>query len=119
MNKILQFDGNVSVSSVSSNESQDQFPLINRNNRASSLPTVATYNMRSLLPKVNSLKTDINGRDIDVAFLQEIWEDSDDLIYQYEIEKMFELNGLKYVSSPRKKGGGKCAYGGAAMICIH
>ena len=72
MYKISQFDGNVSINSVSSNETDDHFPAINRNNKAQRLPTVATYNLRSLLPKVKSLKTDIIEREIDVAFLQEI-----------------------------------------------
>ena len=91
-------------------------PKLDRNETALSLPIVATYNLRSLFPKVNSLKTDILERNIDVAFLQEIWEDSGNEKYQKEVEKMYELDGLKYVSTPRPKGKAKAAYGGAGLI---
>ena len=91
-------------------------PKLDRNETALSLPIVATYNLRSLFPKVNSLKTDILERNIDVAFLQEIWEDSGNEKYQKEVEKMYELDGLKYVSTPQLKGTAKAAYGGAGLI---
>ena len=41
---------------------------------AVSLPSVATYNCRSLFPKIDSLKTDLLERQIDVGFLTEIWQ---------------------------------------------
>ena len=114
MNKLSQLDGNVSISSSSSS------PNLDRNQTALSLPTIATYNLRSLLPKVNSLKTDILERQIDIAFLQEIWEDSENSNFQEEIEKMYQLNNLKYASSPRPKVQYKtkrnAAYGGTAVI---
>ena len=63
---IGQFDGNVSVCSSSDK--------IDKITAALSLPTVATYNLRSLFPKIGSLKTDLIERKIDVGFLTEIWE---------------------------------------------
>ena len=97
--KIQQLDGNDSIclsnSSVITN--------IEQHNTALTLPIIATYNLRSLLPKVKSLKTDLIEREIDLAFLQEIWEDSGNEKYQFEVEKMFEENGLLYRSSPRPK----------------
>ena len=80
------------------------------------LPTVATFNLRSLPPKIQSLKCDIIERNVDVAFLQEIWEKNGNESFTSEIEKMFELQGLRYYSNPRplnKKGG---AYGGVAVV---
>ena len=53
---------------------------------SSSLPVIATYNARSLPPKIKSLKTDLVERFIDVAFIQEIWE-NDKEEYRSEIEK--------------------------------
>ena len=91
-------------------------PNINYVQTAQNLSIVATYNLRSLLPKVNSLKLDLLERNIDVAFLQEIWEDRENVAYQSEVEKMFEIDGMLYKSSPRNKGGLKVAYGGAAFI---
>ena len=57
--------------------------------------------MRSLLPKVNSLKVDLLERNIDVGFLQEIWEDSGNEHYQYEVEKIFQMHGLQFIFLPQ------------------
>ena len=84
---------------------------------ALSLPTVATYNLRSLFPKVGNFTTDMLERQIDCAFLSEIWENIHSKEHQYEIEKMLEVSGLKYVSCarpPNAKNG--VSYGGAAIV---
>ena len=58
------------------------------------LPVIASYNLRSMMPKLQSLKTDILERNVDIALLQEIWEKvvfEDDLPQQgkpFETEKM-------------------------------
>ena len=68
------------------------------------------------MPKIESLKTDIIERGIDIAFLQEIWENEKKESHSLKVENMFELLGLHYYSNPRpltKKG---YAYGGAAII---
>ena len=75
------------------------------------MPVVATYNMRSLFPKIGNLKTDILERSIDCAFLCEIWEKSEKKDHQMQIEEMLENNGLKYISTARPSG-----WGGAAII---
>ena len=59
------------------------------------LPVVATYNLRSLMPKIQHLKTDIVERNVDLAFLQEVWEQSDNVDHKAEIETMLEIDGLK------------------------
>ena len=51
--------------------------------------------MRSLFPKLGNLKTDIKERNIDLAFLCEIWEKKESKTHKLEIEKMLELEGLK------------------------
>ena len=68
ISNIEQLDGNVSV--FPSNVKVDKITA------ALSLPTAATYNLRSLFPKIESLKTDLLERKIDVSFLTEIWEQS-------------------------------------------
>ena len=47
-------------------------------------------------------------RDIDVAFLSEVWERSENKKHQYKIEEMLELRGIHYISTPRpgRRGGG-------------
>ena len=80
------------------------------------LPTVATYNLRSMIPKIGSLTTDILERRIDCAFLTEIWENEDNQNHQFEIEKLLELHGLQYISSSRKPNSKGVAYGGAAIL---
>ena len=76
-----------------------------------SLPIISVSNLRSLLPKVNNFKNDILERDIGLALLSEIWEVKGKKKHMVEITKMLELEGLKYISTPRgsyKRGGG-CA----------
>ena len=60
---ICQLDGNDSVCLDNVNIRQDKITA------ALNLPTVATYNLRSLFPKVESLKKDLLERKVDVGFL--------------------------------------------------
>ena len=83
---------------------------------ALNLPVVATYNLRSLFPKVGNLTTDILERKVDVGFLTEIWENTEKKEHSLEIEKLLETSGLQYLSTarpPNKKG---VSYGGAAIV---
>ena len=76
---------------------------------ALNLPIVAAYNARSLFPKIGKFKTDMLERKVSVAFVSEVWEKSEDKQHTFEVEKMLELNGLKYFSKSRpsnKRGGG-------------
>ena len=83
---------------------------------ALSLPTVATYNLRSLFPKIGNLSTDMLERHVDVGFLTEIWENSANLEHQLEIEKLLEMKGLKYISTARPPNSKGVCYGGAAIV---
>ena len=80
-------------------------------NSAIHLPVLATYNLRSFFPKVKNVKNDIIERSIDCAFLSEIWEKKESKNHKIEIEKMLEMEGLKYISTPRPRG-----WGGAAIL---
>ena len=84
---------------------------IKRDNRlevGESLPIIAVSNLRSLTPKLYNFKNDMIEREISVALLSEVWEKANCKKQQYEIEKMLQLEGLKYISTPRttKRGGG-------------
>ena len=109
---IGQLDGNETIlSDINQNsvsESTTREMLI--------MPTVASYNMRSLIPKINNFKDDILERGIDCAFLSEIWENSESEKHQYELEKLFQLHGLQYFSSTRPKNKKGVSYGGTAVV---
>ena len=84
---------------------------IKRDNRVAKsefLPIISVSNMRSLGPKLQNFRTDMLERKISAALLTEVWEQTSCKKQQYEIEKMFQLDGLKYISTPRtqKRGGG-------------
>ena len=83
---------------------------------ALSLPTVASYNLRSMLPKLENLTTDLLERKIDCGFCQEIWYKETDKKQNYEIEKMLELKGLKFISTSRKPNKLGVSHGGAGII---
>ena len=89
---------------------------IDRLSAATCLPTVATYNVRSLLPKLESLVTDITERSIQCAFLQEIWTSEENKNHQLEAEKLLELRGLKYFATTRKPNSKGVSHGGAAIL---
>ena len=72
--------------------------------------------MRSLIPKIKSLKNDIFERGVDLAFLQEVWEQTDSQSHQFEIEKLLEIDGLQYISNPRPKNDKGKSYGGVAIV---
>ena len=84
---------------------------IKRDNRfviGESLPIIAVSNLRSLAPKLNNFKQDMIEREISVGLLSEVWEKASCRKQQYEMEKMLQMDGLKYISTPRttKRGGG-------------
>ena len=78
--------------------------------KSSELPTLAATNMRSLPPKIRNFTEDILQRQVSVCFVSETWEQNGgSKKFQKEIERMFELFGLKFVSCSRpsnKRGGG-------------
>ena len=80
----------------------------NRMVKSEHLPIISVSNMRSLGPKLKNFRTDMIEREISAALLSEVWEKASCKKQQYEIEKIFQVDGLKYISTPRtqKRGGG-------------
>ena len=105
VSNIAQFDGNDSIVSDKQKRKPDKITS------ASYMPVVATYNCRSIFPKLGNLKKDILERNIQAAFCCEIWEKAENKQHQLKIEEMLEKDGLKYISTPRPSG-----LGGAAII---
>ena len=60
------------------------------------------------LSQILSLATDMEERSIDICCVSEIWEKAEDKVHQGQIESLLELNGIKYISNPRRgrRGGG-------------
>ena len=85
---------------------------IHRDNRkieALGLPKICNYNVRSLWSKTSNLSEDINERESDLIFLTEVWEKRENKKHQNKLTEMFEMSGIKYISTPRpgpKRGGG-------------
>ena len=84
---------------------------VRRDNRlvgCESLPIMSVSNLRSFWPKLNNFKNDMEMRDISLAMLSEVWEKQNCKKQQHELEKMLNMDGLKYISTPRttKRGGG-------------
>ena len=86
--------------------------MIRRDNKvlqALSLPKFSSYNMRSLMPKILNFGAEMEDRQCSLSFLVEIWQKSESKKHQFKIEELFELRGIKYISTPRpgnRRGGG-------------
>ena len=92
-------------------ESKSNRKTIKRDNKlllGDILPTIAVSNVRSLIPKIENVKNDILERGISLLLLSEVWEKASCKKQQFEIDKMCQMDGLKYISTPRlsKRGGG-------------
>ena len=84
---------------------------IRRDNRlmmSETLPIMSVSNLRSFWPKLNNFKNDMAQRDISLSMLSEVWEKANCKKQQLELDKMLNMDGLKYISTPRttKRGGG-------------
>ena len=85
---------------------------VKRDNRlilGESFTIISVSNLRALGPKLNNFVTDLFEREISLSLLSEIWEKVNCRKQQYEIEKMMQMDGLKYISNPctQKRGGGQ------------
>ena len=69
--------------------------------------------MRSLIPKIGHFGADMEDRNCDLSFLSEVWEKSENKKHQFKLEELFELRGMKYISTPRP---GTRRGGGAAIV---
>ena len=96
---------------INPTESKSNRKTIRRDNRlilSESLPILSVSNLRSLWPKLKNFKIDMAERNIGAAMLSEVWEKANCKKQQSELEKMLNMEGLKYISTPRltKRGGG-------------
>ena len=114
LSDIVQLDGNVSINS--DGDTIDIFRKSDKISAALSLSVVATYNLQSFSWKIGNLKTDMLERKIYCGFLTLIWENTEKKEHKGEIEKMLEIDGLKYISSARLPNAKGVSYGGAAIV---
>ena len=80
---IEQLDGNISIDLNNKR--------VNRAEAALGLPVITTNNLRSMMPKIKSLKADIIERNVDISFLQEIWEQSDSDNFKMKLKQCLSL----------------------------
>ena len=71
------------------------------------------YHCLSLIPKIGHFGPDMEDRNCDLSFLSEVWEKSENKRHQFKLEELFELKGMKYISTPRP---GARRGGGAAIV---
>ena len=77
--------------------------------QALSLPSIMSYNVRSIWGKLNNLADDIKERSGQIVFLCEILEKSQCKKHKQKIEELLEMKNIQYISTPRpgaKRGGG-------------
>ena len=85
---------------------------IKRNNKvlqSRGIPSISVSNVRSLKPRINSYMNDLSESGISVGLISELWEKEGDSEFELSLERVFEMKGLKYISTPRrnlKRGGG-------------
>ena len=81
----------------------------NRKVEALTLPRIVNYNMRSFFPKCANFAQDVHERESDAIFLTEVWDKQENKKHQNKIEELLEMQGIKYISTPRpgaQRGGG-------------
>ena len=79
-----------------------------------SAPRIALYNVRSAWSKWSNISEDIKMRSSSLCFLTEVWQKAEKMKHQRAIESMLEMNGIKYISTPRP---GARRGGMTAMAC--
>ena len=79
------------------------------------MPTIAATNTRSLLPNIQNFAEDLIQRQITACFVSEIWMKENNIKFQEEVERMFELQGLHIISCPRPQN----RTGGGATIVVN
>ena len=78
------------------------------------MPRITLYNMRSAWSKLDNLAEDMLMRKTDLSILTEVWHMAENRKHEEAIERMLELHGVKYVSTPRP---GARRGGGTALAC--
>ena len=112
MSIIQQLDGNISFSESENSLITSPPPTLHdKISDAAYLPAIATYNMRSLFLKIGNVKNDLLERGILLGFFSEIWQKLENKSHKFEIERMLEGEGLKYISTAHPSG-----WRGAAII---
>ena len=90
---------------------------VKRNNKAIvalTLPNIMVTNHRSLFPKFNNLIDELIENEMHLGLHSEIWEDGSNVAHKNKVEEALEIQGIKYISTPRRGRRG----GGAAITLI-
>ena len=104
----------VAASSIPRTNSRVTIRRDNRTLLALSLPSIFVTNHRSFFPKCKNFLDEMFELNMQLGLHSEIWEDKENKNHQHMIEEAFELQGVRYISNPRKNRRG----GGAAITLI-
>ena len=78
--------------------------------RCGMLPTVSVPNARSIFPKINRFLEDMKMRSISVSLISETWHKESKKKHVHEVQRILNMEGIKFVSAARPGGrrGGGC-----------
>ena len=81
---------------------------------------ISTNICRSIFPKNQSVVEDMRMRSINCILASESWEKAASKKLQKEVERLFEIEGLKMISKARKyrRGGGVCILADISKVSI-
>ena len=85
----------------------------NRFEKCDMLPTVSVPNTRSIFPKINNFVQDMRMRSISLALTSETWHRESKKRHKNDIERLLNMEGMKFISAAR--GGGRRG-GGCGII---
>ena len=82
---------------------------------------ISTNICRSIFPKNQSVVEDMRMRSINCILASESWEKAASKKLQKEVERLFEIEGLKMISKARRyrRGGGVCILADIRKISIN
>ena len=86
----------------------DEPEIIEPNKHLINYPTLLSTNVRSLIPKIDSICSTLEEEKVAIAFLSELWLQGKNPLHQRELDRRLNMEGLEFFTNSRaaKRGGG-------------
>ena len=81
------------------------------------VPSIAVANLRSLRPRINAVIEKMENETIDILLINEVWEPEKNATFLNEIEKTYELKGLKILTCGSRPNGKRGGGAGVVVNC--
>ena len=130
LSMIPQFDGNATLLSSESDRDQASPSVTNPSEKenkdkhskdqeqeTTTLPTIAVANLRSLKPRINSVAEKMRNEDIEVLMINEVWEPENNRSFQMQLQKVYEMKGLKITTCGSRPNGKRGGGAGVVVDC--